>query len=1178
MTSIFSQHQTDHRSASRKVAAVVKTGVAAIAIASASIGSAQAAGRSAQAEQQNTNDSGLDIRIAGSEPVSKRDPFGIEIRSDDHLNNPVLTARLVEGERSVVRGEAVEIAGYTNYAAFVVRSELRVFADGSPPDSEPLRIVAVDDANKAEFVADADLPGRLYFVWRVYDSEGRFDETAPQELTLVGERLAGDRPGSDVFALKDRDEARLRSIRLNKAVTVTVTGRANPETDEIRISGQLTPVDANGDFVWQQIFPRLSQNLTIQIERDGKTVLDSLRSISRPKDDWFVVGQGDVTLITSDGDGPAVEVSGDRLADGDYITSRAAYYLKGKFGDGWELTSSLDTGEVLLKDLFTNIDRKDPRQLLRRLDSSEFYPVYGDDSILIEDAPTQAGIYARLRHHDSSIVLGNFVANINQVELAQIDRGLFGGLISYKSQAITSFGERKLDLLAFASDPGTVPARDEFRGTGGSLYFLNRQDITIGSERLRIEVRDRETGLVLSSTELRPQEDYDIDYFQGRITLSRPLASTAADGAVVRQGSSAGNVPVLVARYEYSPDFGDLDGYTVAARGAGWIGDHVRLGVTSQKETTDTANQTLLAADMLLRYAAGTYIKAEVARTEGPGFGQSNSVDGGLNFINIASPAINGQSADAYRAEIAVNFAEITGKSGDRGKAGAYYEHFDAGFSSNAQLTFSDTERWGTHLDLPIGQSTRIKAEYDELSTAANGQTRSAVGEISQKFGGGVTANLGIRHDDKTPGQANNSFEDGSRTDAALQVNYKPVLANWSAHAFGQLTLENDAGRSDNNRAGVGVTAEVTERLSFTGEVSGGDGGLGADVQLNRRIGEGSEAYIGYSLLADRNDTGLERQNLFTRNSSGTLTVGARQRFSSSLSLYGENRISHGGNAPALVSSFGVNFDPTPQWSFSGSFENGRIDDVATGLFKRTAFTLGAGYSTDKLRIASNIEARFEDGNGRDQKVWLLRNSMNAKLTPDWHLLGRLNLAFADNDTANVRAAEFIDGIAGFAYRPVDNDRLNILGRVNYFRDLGPVGQITEGGQTNSPKQESTIISIDANYDLNKWITLGGKYGYRQGRVSLGRDSDTFVSSNTHLGILRADFHVVKNWDLLLEGRYLTNDTSGDDRVGALAAIYRHIGNNVKVGVGYSFTDFSDDLTDQSYTSKGLFLNLVGKF
>jgi hypothetical protein len=32
------------------------------------------------------------------------------------------------------------------------------------------------------------------------------------------------------------------------------------------------------------------------------------------------------------------------------------------------------------------------------------------------------------------------------------------------------------------------------------------------------------------------------------------------------------------------------------------------------------------------------------------------------------------------------------------------------------------------------------------------------------------------------------------------------------------------------------------------------------------------------------------------------------------------------------------------------------------------------------------------------------------------------------------------------------------------------------------------------------------------------------------------------------------------------------------VGVGYDFSDFSDDLTDLDYKHQGLFINLVGKF
>ena len=49
-----------------------------------------------------------------------------------------------------------------------------------------------------------------------------------------------------------------------------------------------------------------------------------------------------------------------------------------------------------------------------------------------------------------------------------------------------------------------------------------------------------------------------------------------------------------------------------------------------------------------------------------------------------------------------------------------------------------------------------------------------------------------------------------------------------------------------------------------------------------------------------------------------------------------------------------------------------------------------------------------------------------------------------------------------------------------------------------------------------------------------------------------------------------------EQRSGALLAVSRYVGEHFKVGAGYNFTDFSDDLTDLSYDSKGFFLNLTG--
>ena len=46
---------------------------------------------------------------------------------------------------------------------------------------------------------------------------------------------------------------------------------------------------------------------------------------------------------------------------------------------------------------------------------------------------------------------------------------------------------------------------------------------------------------------------------------------------------------------------------------------------------------------------------------------------------------------------------------------------------------------------------------------------------------------------------------------------------------------------------------------------------------------------------------------------------------------------------------------------------------------------------------------------------------------------------------------------------------------------------------------------------------------------------------------------------------------------GVLVGIYRRLGNYLKMGIGYNFSNFSDDLTQLDYKHQGLFINLIGK-
>ncbi len=77
---------------------------------------------------------------------------------------------------------------------------------------------------------------------------------------------------------------------------------------------------------------------------------------------------------------------------------------------------------------------------------------------------------------------------------------------------------------------------------------------------------------------------------------------------------------------------------------------------------------------------------------------------------------------------------------------------------------------------------------------------------------------------------------------------------------------------------------------------------------------------------------------------------------------------------------------------------------------------------------------------------------------------------------------------------------------------------------------------------------------------------------------MRAEWKFVRNWSGLVEWRRLSAREAGDARQGALVGVYRYVTKHVKVGVGYNFTRFSDDMTNLNYNNRGVFLNVLSTF
>jgi len=121
------------------------------------------------------------------------------------------------------------------------------------------------------------------------------------------------------------------------------------------------------------------------------------------------------------------------------------------------------------------------------------------------------------------------------------------------------------------------------------------------------------------------------------------------------------------------------------------------------------------------------------------------------------------------------------------------------------------------------------------------------------------------------------------------------------------------------------------------------------------------------------------------------------------------------------------------------------------------------------------------------------------------------------------------------------------------------------------------VLSLEGVYNPDNRLELAAKLMRREGEVRYGRLTGQWADAAATFAAGQVRYEFGDDWHALAEYRWL-DVTDGGTRQGFLAGIDRDLGANFRVGVGYNFTDFSDDLTDFDYDHKGWFLNLVGKY
>jgi len=157
--------------------------------------------------------------------------------------------------------------------------------------------------------------------------------------------------------------------------------------------------------------------------------------------------------------------------------------------------------------------------------------------------------------------------------------------------------------------------------------------------------------------------------------------------------------------------------------------------------------------------------------------------------------------------------------------------------------------------------------------------------------------------------------------------------------------------------------------------------------------------------------------------------------------------------------------------------------------------------------------------------------------------------------------------MGGVAYRPVDNDKLNMLAKYDYSRDLN---NSIASDLTDYSKH---IAQIEAIYDLTPKVEIYGKYALK----FVGENINAINTySMTDLITTRVKYKFNDMLDAagiynIIKNRY-TKTTKQGCQAECGITLYDH----VRIAGGWNFTDYDDgDVHDENYTAYGPYVNLT---
>lgn len=889
----------------------------------------------------------------------------------------------------------------------------------------------------------------------------------------------------------------------------------------------------DGHISLSLLAPEQAKTVTVQVIASGYRASSKIEFIPALRE-WIAAGLVEGIIRLNDKGGFNAGTHGNGLFERELqqwqhsfnrgkgsAAARVAFFVKGTVKGKYLLTASYDS------------EKEESSRILQDIKPEQLYPVFGDASIKGFEAQSSHKLFVRIAHDKHFLLYGDFQSDNGNADLGANNRTLTGARLHLED-------DRGL-LDAYASNDSLRHKVENLTPNGTSGPYGIRGLAVDNTERVELLTRDRNLrSQIIEQRQLVRLIDYSFDPFTGRLLFKSPISRTDDNGN-----------PQTI-RVSYEQDGNGSSSWSAGLRAELQVNDSLRIGTSyssaEREESTEDQLSELISIDAEVAVNEWLTVRAETAHSVMQAANGSGESSGNATKVAISSQSKSGSwSAALHAVQSDVDFHNRNASAEQgRGEIGLRLKAaISETLSARSDIQRSTDDTTGAQIDSTyVGLKLRpregfaVAAGLRHLRDNGRGLINSA--EIESN--GSVYNGSGLNNAGAglfSNGETLTSSVDGD----SLKTNTLLLGADWAITEKLSLgaEVENSFAGDDSWRAsakaGWAINSHQTLQARYETQT-----GLGSDIDRRQK----SRSFV-FGLSNNFDDDGNHFTELRLRDAIGGreahLAYGIRNGFNLGSGLRGiasaeQVAILDGEGRTATSGSLGVSYLGGHHWKGSARVEARRLHDNR-----------------------STAEDDSADS-------WLANLSIARKLDRSWTaLLKYISLGSDDKSQEGEQHQRRIQ--VGAAYRPVDNNQLSVLTKLEHRRERNSELSTAES-------RDLWVASVNSNWHPSRTWQLGARLAAKEVDESLEGVQDNYRASL--LGG-RATYDITERTDtgVMASYRYSPDGHTRDWATG-LEMGYA-VQSNLRLSVGHNWGGFSDrDLSGADYTQRGWYIRLGYKF